>query len=180
MKKVTVHNKQFVLMKEEREIVAAIKKTADKINHDLRDSHPLFVSILNGAFMFTAELMKHIDIPDAEISFVKLSSYSAMQSTGKVSSLIGLNQSIKGRNVVILEDMVDSGLSMHYLVEQLQKEGAESISISALFVKPDAMKYPVDIKYPVMELGLDFVVGYGLDYDGHGRQYPDLYILDKQ
>ncbi len=179
MKRVTLQDKSFKRVLSGRKIARAIRKTAKVVSCDMCDAHPLFISILNGAFIFTAELMKNIEIPDAEICFVKLSSYNDTTSSGSVTEVIGLNRDIAGRNIVIVEDMVDSGLSMHHLVERLKELSPASIKIVALFVKPHALRYPVTIDYPVMELENDFVVGYGLDYNELGRQLPDLYQLER-
>ena len=143
---------------------------------DLADKNPLFLSVLNGSFMFTADLLKHITIP-CEISFVKLASYQGVTSTGVIKEVIGLNQDIAGRTVVIVEDIVDTGLTMQRLLETLGTRNPESIHIASLLVKPEKLKVDLNIEYVAMEIPNDFIVGYGLDYDGFGRNYPDIYTV---
>ena len=149
---------------------------ADAINHDLEGKEPLFLSVLNGAFMFTADLMKRITIP-CEVSFIKLSSYEGTSSTGQVRQLMGLNQCIKGRTVVIVEDIVDTGLTMQKLLELLQAQEPAEVHIATLLLKPDKLKVPLHIEYAAMQIPNDFIVGYGLDYDGFGRNYKDIYTV---
>ena len=126
--------------------------------------------------MFTADLLKHITIP-CEISFVKLASYQGVTSTGVIKEVIGLNEDIAGRTVVIVEDIVDTGLTMQRLLEALGTRNPESIHIASLLVKPEKLKVDLNIEYVAMEIPNDFIVGYGLDYDGFGRNYPDIYTV---
>lgn len=144
--------------------------------NDLKDEKPLFVSVLNGSFMFTADLMKYLDMP-CEVSFVKLASYEGTSSTGKVKELVGLNDDITGRTVVIVEDIVDTGLTMQRLVETLKARNPKEVRIATLLVKPDKLQVPLDIQYVAMNIPNDFIVGYGLDYDGLGRNYRDIYTV---
>lgn len=144
--------------------------------NDLKDEKPLFVSVLNGSFMFTADLMKYLDMP-CEVSFVKLASYEGTSSTGKVKELVGLNDDITGRTVVIVEDIVDTGLTMQRLVETLKARNPKEVRIATLLVKPDKLQVPLDIHYVAMNIPNDFIVGYGLDYDGLGRNYRDIYTV---
>ena len=139
-------------------------------------TNPLFISVLNGSFMFTADLMKHLTMP-CEVSFVKLASYEGTSSTGKVKELVGLGDDITGRTVVIVEDIVDTGLTMKQLVETLRARGPKDIKIATLLVKPDKLKVELDINYVAMNIPNDFIVGYGLDYDGLGRNYRDIYTV---
>lgn len=178
MERITLHDKTFKLLASHSELCKAIEVCAEKISADFHTKEPLFISVLNGSFMFTAELMKRIDVPKCEVCFVKVSSYQDMESTGTISHVIGLNRSIEGREVVIVEDMVDSGCSMYNLVNKFKSEGAKSVKIASMFYKPNALKYPVVVDYPGMALENDFVVGFGLDYNEYGRQLPDLYVLD--
>lgn len=176
MSTIKVKEKQFAISISEAEILTAVQRVADTINHDLEGKEPLFLSVLNGAFMFTADLMKRITIP-CEVSFIKLSSYEGTSSTGQVRQLMGLNQCIKGRTVVIVEDIVDTGLTMQKLLELLQAQEPAEVHIATLLLKPDKLKVPLHIEYAAMQIPNDFIVGYGLDYDGFGRNYKDIYTV---
>lgn len=176
MSTIKVKEKPFVISIPEAEILTAVQRVADAINHDLEGKEPLFLSVLNGAFMFTADLMKRITIP-CEVSFIKLSSYEGTSSTGQVRQLMGLNQCIKGRTVVIVEDIVDTGLTMQKLLELLQAQEPAEVHIATLLLKPDKLKVPLHIEYAAMQIPNDFIVGYGLDYDGFGRNYKDIYTV---
>ena len=179
MRTIKLHDKEFILTIEGSIIEQEISKVASRISVDLKNERPLFLSVLNGAFMFTGELLKQIDILDAEVSFIKIGSYSGTDSTGKVREIMGLNCDITGRCVVIVEDMVDTGRSMSYLITKLKELGAARVVVCTLFYKPEALLTQVSIDYHVLILENDFVVGYGLDYDGLGRLLPDLYTLKK-
>ena len=176
MSTIKVKEKQFAISIPEAEILTAVQRVADAINHDLEGKEPLFLSVLNGAFMFTADLMKRITIP-CEVSFIKLSSYEGTSSTGQVRQLMGLNQCIKGRTVVIVEDIVDTGLTMQKLLQPLQAQEPAEVHIATLLLKPDKLKVPLHIEYAAMQIPNDFIVGYGLDYDGFGRYYKDIYTV---
>lgn len=160
----------------EAEIQQRVKAVAEKINKDLADKNPLFLAVLNGSFIFAADLMRNITIP-CEISFVKLASYQGTTSTGKIKEVIGLNEDLAGRTVVIVEDIVDTGLTMKQMIESLGTRNPESIYICSLLVKPDKLKVPLNIEYVAMEIPNDFIVGYGLDYDQQGRQLRDIYTI---
>lgn len=134
------------------------------------------ICILNGSFMFSSDLMKLIDFP-CEISFVKLSSYDGMGSTGKVKHLIGLNEEIEGRTVVLLEDIVDTGVTIENLMKQLESQKPKDVRVATLLFKPEACKKDVKLDYVGMEIPNEFIVGYGLDYDGYGRNLPDIYTV---
>ena len=178
MKNIILHQTEFRFFIKAADIDNAISRIATQMNQDLKGEKPLFLPILNGAFMFASDLMKQITIPDSEISFLKVSSYVGTQSAGKVKELIGLQEDITDRTLVILEDMIDSGNSMQHLLEYLKQKKPREIKVATLFYKPQAIKHPVPIHYFGIELGNDFVVGRGLDYDGLGRNLPDLYILN--
>lgn len=175
-KTIKVKEKTFSISIPEEEILTAVGRVADAINRDLAGKEPLFLSVLNGAFMFTADLMKRITIP-CEISFIKLSSYQGTSSTGEVRQLMGLNQSIEGRTVVIVEDIVDTGLTMQKLLELLEAQHPADVHIATLLLKPDKLQVPLNIEYAAMQIPNDFIVGYGLDYDGYGRNYKDIYTV---
>ena len=178
MKTITLKDKTFGISIPEDELLTAIEKVAEKMRKDLEGKNPIFLVVLNGAFMFAADLMKRVEIP-AQMSFIKLSSYNGTNSTGSVNEIIGLNEDVKGRTVVIVEDIVDSGLTMSKMVEILKNKGVSELKIATLFFKPDALKYPLNLDYVVMPIPNDFIVGYGLDYDGYGRNLRDIYTLIK-
>lgn len=177
MKKVKIKEKSFVVMMPESEILSKIDVVAERLNEEYRDKNPLFLAVLNGSFMFASDLMKRIEVP-CEISFVKLSSYQGTMTTGKVKEVIGINEDLTGRHVVIVEDIVESGLTMKQMIESLGTRNPASIEICSLFVKPHKLQVPLDIKYGVMEIGDAFILGYGLDYDQQGRNLRDLYVIE--
>lgn len=177
MKQVKIHDKEFKLYIPYEKIRSVVEKLAEKMNMELADKKPLFICILNGSFMFATELFKRIDAPGAEITFVKLASYAGDQSTGEVKELIGLNENIEGRTVVVLEDIVDSGITIEKIINQLSQLGPEKVIITSLLLKPDALKRYVKLDYVGMEIPNDFIVGYGLDYNGLGRNLLDIYTV---
>lgn len=175
---VILHNKKFQKYISEKEILEKIDSLANKINIDFKEKNPIFLSILNGAFMFTSDLMKKISIP-CEISFVKISSYQQTKSTGKVSELIGLNKSLKDRHVLIIEDIIDTGTSMNSLIPIIDNQQPKSIELITLLHKPEALKFELPIKYIAFNIPNKFVIGYGLDFDEQGRNLPDIYQLSE-
>jgi hypoxanthine phosphoribosyltransferase len=177
MKQVKIHDKNFQLFIPNEKIRATVEKMAERMNNDLAGKNPLFLCILNGSFMFAAELFKRIDLVETEISFVKLASYNGDKTTGEIKQLIGLNEKIEGRTVVVLEDIVDSGLTIENIQEQLNQLNPREVLIATLLLKPDALKKQVQLDYIGMEIPNDFIVGYGLDYDGHGRNLIDIYSV---
>ena len=176
MEIIRIKDEQFKTFITEEQILKEVARVGEEINRDLADANPLFVSVLNGSFMFTADLMKHVSVP-CEISFVKLASYAGTSSTGKVKELVGLNDDITGRTIVIVEDIIDTGLTMERLIETLKARNPKEIRIATLLVKPDKLKVDLDINYIAMSIPNDFIVGYGLDYDGLGRNYRDIYTV---
>ncbi|MBC8487799.1 MAG: hypoxanthine phosphoribosyltransferase [Bacteroidetes bacterium] len=176
MKTIRVHDKEFSIFIENKKIVDAVTKVAGQINSDLKSKNPLFLVILNGAFMFAADLLKKINIP-CEISFVKLSSYTGTKTTSTVRELIGLDEVLRGRTVVIVEDIIDTGITMGVTIEKLKKLEATDVRIVTLLFKPDAFRMNYEIDYVGMKIPNDFIVGYGLDYNGHGRNYADIYKI---
>ncbi len=176
MKTIQIKDKKFALSIDEQSILKEVTRVANEINHDLKDENPVFVSVLNGSFMFTSDLMKQITIP-SKVTFVKLASYEGVASTGVIKEVVGLSEDIQGRTVVIVEDIVDTGLTMQRLIETLGTRNPKAIHIATLLVKPDKLQVELDIKYCAMQIPNDFIVGYGLDYDGYGRNYPDIYTL---
>ena len=173
---VKIKDKEFELFLKQEQIEEAIDKVASQISKDLADKDPLFLCILNGSFMFASELMKRVNIP-SELSFVKMSSYQGTRSSGKLKELIGMQEDIKDRTVVIVEDIVDTGYTMEMILEQLSCDQPKEIKIATLLLKPDALKVDIKVDYVAMEIPSDFIVGYGLDYDGYGRNYPNIYKL---
>ncbi|MDP2237404.1 MAG: hypoxanthine phosphoribosyltransferase [Bacteroidales bacterium] len=176
MSRIKVHDKEFEIYIPQDQIERAIKKVADNINRDFAGKNPLFLIVLNGAFMFAAELFKNVEI-ECEISFVKLSSYSGTSSTSVVRELIGLDHSIAGRNVVLVEDIIDSGLTMLFTIEKLKKLQANDVKIATMLFKPKAFQYSFPIDYVGLEIPNDFIIGYGLDYNEHARNLPDIYKI---
>ena len=176
MESIQIKDKKFAISITEEQILKEVDRVAAEINRDLKDKNPLFLSVLNGSFMFTADLMKRITIP-CEISFVKLASYQGISSTGKITEVIGVNEDISGRCVVIVEDIVDTGLTMQRLLETLGTRNPKEIHIASLLVKPEKLQVPLNIKYAAMNIPNDFIVGYGLDYDSLGRNYKDIYTV---
>ena len=176
MNTIQIKDKKFSLTIPESEILAAVRKVADAINHDIADKNPLFICVLNGAFMFASDLMKNVNIP-CEITFIKLSSYEGLYTTGAVKEIIGLNESVVGRNVVVVEDIVDTGITMERILSSLRAKGANEIRVATFLQKPDALQRDIQIDYIAMKIPNDFIVGYGLDYDGYGRNLKDIYTL---
>lgn len=176
MSTVKIKDKTFKTFIPESEIKERIKELAARINKDMADKNPLFLAVLNGAFIFAADLMREITIP-SEISFVKLASYQGLMSTGKVHEVIGINEDLTGRHVIIVEDIVDTGCTMKQMIATLGTRNPASIDICTLFVKPDKLKEPLDIKYSAFSIPNEFILGYGLDYDQQGRNLKEIYTL---
>nr|WKN34734.1 hypoxanthine phosphoribosyltransferase [Tunicatimonas sp. TK19036] len=162
----------------EDQIQQQLKKLAEAIDRDYAGKDPVFIAILNGAFMFMADLVRHVTIP-SEVTFVKVKSYEKLQSTGEHRKFIGLEVPIQDRHVIIVEDIVDSGNTIRFLLQQLTEENPKSISIATLLFKPDALKHPIELPYVGFRIPNDFVVGYGLDYDGFGRNLCSIYKIAK-
>lgn len=176
MKEVRIHDKNFRIMVSSQKIQKGISEVAKKINLELKGKTPLFICVLNGAFIFASDLLKKINIK-CEISFVKLASYHGTTSSGEVKTLIGLDENVKNRTVVILEDIVDTGLTLETIVKQLRVFEPKEIKIATLLLKPDAYKKNIPIDYAALEVPNNFLVGFGLDYDGLGRNLEDIYVL---
>ena len=173
---VKIKDKTFKTSIPEAEILKRVKAVAERINTDMADKDPLLLAMLNGSFVFAADLMREITVP-CEISFVKMASYEGTSSTGKVKQLLGLNQDIKGRTVVIVEDIIESGLTMQTLLATLREKEPADIQICTLLLKPECLEVPLDIKYVAIEIPNDFILGYGLDYDQQGRNLRDIYTV---
>lgn len=175
-KTIKVKDKAFSVSISERAIKRQIKRVAEEINRDYAGREPVFLAVLNGSFIFAADLLREIDLP-CEISFVKLASYEGTSSMGSIREVIGLNIDITDRPVIIVEDIVDTGLTMAHMLETLQKQNPASIDICTLLLKPSKLQVKLDIRYICKEIPDDFVVGFGLDYDGFGRNTKDIYTI---
>jgi hypoxanthine phosphoribosyltransferase len=179
MKRIKLWDKEFEISIPFEQIQEAIKRMATQMRTDLEDKSVLFVCILNGSFMFAADLMKELELPDAEISFLKLASYSGTDSTGQIKELIGFNENIQDRTVVVLEDIVDTGNTIADVMAKIKDRGVKEVKIATLLFKPDAIKALIHLDYIGIEIPNDFIVGYGLDYDRRGRNLKDIYTLVK-
>ena len=174
---IRVSDKDFAPFIPQEKIETEIRRIANEIKRDMADKEPLFLVMLNGAFMFAAELFKNLDMA-CEMAFVKYKTYEGTHSTGKANALLGLDaQQIKGRNIVIVEDIVDSGFTMNELLKDLNTNGAKSIRIATMMFKPNAFKFNYKIDYIGMNIGNDFIVGYGLDYNEYGRNLKEIYKI---
>ena len=174
---IKLHDKKFKIMIPAEKIDEAVSAVAQRINEDYGDKEtPLFVGVLNGSFMFMSDLIKKIEFNN-ELSFVKLASYEGTCSTGCVKNLIGLNNSIEGRHVIIVEDIVDTGRSIAHMYADLMRRNPASVEVCTLFFKPNSYREPLPIRYRALEIGNEFIVGYGLDYDQLGRNLKDIYVV---
>ena len=174
---ITVHDRNFDLYMTEEEIQKEVVRIGREISRDLGDKNPLFCPVLTGSFMFMSDLARALDF-DAETYFVKYSSYSGMSSTGKVKTVLPFPEKCRGRHVVIVEDIVDSGISMETMLEELQKLEPAKIYIASFLFKPAAFKKNFKIDYIGRSIPNDFIIGYGLDYDDYGRFYKDIYVVN--
>jgi len=176
MARIKLIDKVFETSITETQIQEHVKAVADRINKDMANKNPLLLAVLNGSFMFAADLMRMLTIP-CEISFVKLASYQGTTSTGKIKEVIGINEDLAGRTVIIVEDIVESGLTIKRMIESLGTRSPKSIHICTLLVKPDRLTVPLDVEYAAFEIPNDFIVGYGLDYNQQGRNLRDIYTV---
>lgn len=173
---VKIKDKTFKTSIPEEEIQARVKAVAQQISKDMEGKTPLLLGVLNGSFVFAADLMREMTIP-CEISFVKLASYQGTTSTGKIKEVLGINENLAGRTVIIVEDIVESGQTMKQMIESLGTRNPASIHICTLFFKPDKLKEELSLDYVAFTIPDDFIVGYGLDYDGLGRELKDVYTI---
>ena len=176
MDTVKIKDKSFRVSIPEAEIKQRVKALAEQMSKDLEGKNPIYLAVLNGAFIFAADLMREMTIP-CEISFVKLASYQGTTSTGKVKEVFGINEDLSGRTVVIVEDIVESGQTMKQMIESLGTRNTESVRICTLFFKPEKLKEDLNLDYVAFRIPDDFIVGYGLDYDGLGRELKDVYTI---
>src|SRR5665213_1286081 len=165
MSSIRLGDKTFIEYIPEIKIRESVKRLADRINRDFQGQRPIFLVVLNGAFVFASDLVRGIST-ECDVSFVKLASYEGTASTGKVKELVGLNENLEERNVIVVEDIIDSGNTIEHILHQLNKMNAASISVASLLLKPDVFKKDFSIQYIGMEIPNDFIVGYGLDYNG--------------
>ena len=178
MSSIVVHNKTFIPYLSEQKILEKVNMLAVQLSEEYKDKRPLFISILNGSFMFSSDLFKRLTI-DAEICFIKLASYKGTKSSGQVITAIGLDTDIAGRNIVILEDIIDTGKTMNQFLPQVYNQQPLSLKIAVLLHKPEASVFPLQIDYTCFTIPNKFVLGYGLDFDGLGRNLPELYQLQE-
>ena len=176
MNSVTVNNRQFNLYLKHDEIISSIEKLAAKMNEDLKGKNPLFIVVLNGAFVFASELITRFD-GDCDVTFVRLASYEGTESSNTVREIMGLSMDVKNRTIVIVEDIIDSGLTILMAKDKLKAAGAKDVLIATLLYKPKAFKHNYYIHYVGIEIPNDFIIGFGLDYDGKGRNLRDIYKI---
>jgi hypoxanthine phosphoribosyltransferase len=176
MSSIQLHDKHFRPFITSEKIAEVIGKVAQKIQNDYHDKKPLFIGVLNGSFLFAADLVRHFE-GNCEVSFIKLASYEGTSSTGTIQELIGFNENLEGRNLIVIEDIVDTGNTLERIYQDLEKRNPKSIAIATLLFKPNAYKKSFPINYVAMEVGNEFLVGYGLDYDGLGRNLKDIYVV---
>ena len=176
MDTVKIKDKSFRVSIPEAEIKTRVKALAEQMSKDLEGKNPIFLGVLNGSFIFAADLMREMTVP-CEISFVKLASYQGTTSTGKVQEVLGINENLSGRTVVIVEDIVESGQTMKQMIESLGTRNPESVRICTLFFKPEKLKEDLNLDYVAFSIPDDFILGYGLDYDGLGRELKDVYSI---
>ena len=176
MKTVTIKDKTFGISIPEEVIKQKVKALAERINHDMAGKNPLLLAVLNGSFVFAADLMRELTIP-CEISFVKLASYQGTTSTGKVKEVIGINENLAGRTVIIVEDIVETGLTIQQMLDSLGTRNPESVHVCTLLLKPEKLQVDINVEYVAISIPNDFILGYGLDYDQQGRNLRDIYTL---
>jgi len=175
MANIKIFDKEFRLYIPETKIFSAEEKIAKEINIKFKEKNPLFISILNGSFMFATEVFKRITLNDAEISFVKLSSYDGTSSKGIVKNIIGLKENIEGRHVIILEDIIETGITIKKSLDLLKLKNPASIYVATLLLKPDKLKVPIKIDNAGFKISDNFIVGHGLDYNQRGRNFTNIY-----
>ena len=176
MSEIWVKDKKFSLFLTESEILKGIENVAENIKRDLKEKDPLFICVLNGAFMFASDLIKQLDFP-CELSFIRLKSYEGTKTGGKVKEIYGLIEDINNRHVVILEDIIDTGYTIYSLTDKLSKKKPASLQVATLLFKPDALQLAIKPDYVAIHIPNDFIVGYGLDYEGHGRNLRSIYKI---
>ena len=172
---ISIHNKEFRPYLSAAQLDEAVTKLGARLSTDYIGRRPLFVVVLTGGFMFASDLLKRF-IGECEIVFIRVASYEGTASSGVVQEVLGLREEVQGRDLIVIEDIVDTGTTMHYLLPTLLAKGPASVEIATLFFKPESLRHQLDLRYVALEIPNDFVVGYGLDYDGLGRNLPDVYV----
>lgn len=175
MSVITVHQRQFEPFIFSENVAKRVKEIATEISAEYEGKNPLFLAVLNGAFIFAADLLREISL-QSEISFVKIASYEGTASTGSIKQLIGFTESLSGRHVVVLEDIIDTGLSMQHILQQVKQANPASVKVATLLLKPKSLQVVIPIDYVGFEIESRFVLGYGMDYDGLGRNLPHIYV----
>ena len=178
MQEVTILDKNFEVMISRKQIENRVKEIASQLNAEYKNKNPVFIGVLNGAFLFMADLFRNIETP-CEVSFIRVSSYSGTTSTGTMKQVVGLSGNLKGRHIILIEDIVDTGATLTFLMKELSQHQPASVKLVTLLFKPAALQKPVKVDYCGFEIDPEFVVGYGLDYDGYGRNLQDIYVLKK-
>ena len=173
---ITVRDRHFRISIPDEQIAQRVNAVAATISKDLEGEKPLFLAVLNGSFVFAADLLRGMTVP-CEISFVKLASYQGTMSTGNVKEVLGINEDLSGRHVIIVEDIVETGTTMKRMIESLGTRNPASVEICTLLFKPERLKEELDIRYVAFEIPNDFIIGYGLDYDQQARGLRDIYVL---
>lgn len=173
---IQVKDLNFALYLTREAIQARVEAIGAAINEAYQHKNPIMLAILNGSFVFAADLVRQLHIP-CELSFIKIASYEGTKSSDELNTLIGINQSLEGRHVIIIEDIIDSGKTMHHLLQDLNARQTASVAIATLLLKPECLIYPIAPTYTCFSIPPAFVVGYGLDYDGQGRNLPQIYSL---
>ena len=176
--KITLNDKVFRVMIPAKQIDAAVDRVAASLNERYAGRTPIFLGVLSGSFLFLSDLVRKTTF-DSQISFVKISSYQGTESTGEVKQQLGVDFDIEGRDIIIVEDIIETGHSMNYLLDYLRSKNPASISICTLFFKPDKFLYEYDVDYVALSIGNEFIVGYGLDYNQLGRNLKDIYVIDE-
>lgn len=180
MKQVTYKGLTFVPYLENEKIQARIKELGKQITADCQGQRPLFLCVLTGAFPFASDLFRSVDLPDAEIAFIRLKSYEGTSSTGVVKQVMGLDEDIEGRTVIVIEDIVDTGRTISNLIKDLQTKNPSDVKIATLLFKPESLKVDLKPDYVGFDIPSDFIIGYGLDLDGLARNLPDIWVLSQQ
>jgi hypoxanthine phosphoribosyltransferase len=176
--RIKLKDKTFRVLISAEEIDKAVTRVAEQLNERYEGRTPIFLGVLNGSFLFLADLVRKVNFEN-QVAFVKISSYVGTESTGRVTQQLGIDFDIEGRDIVIVEDIVETGHSMTYLLDYLKSKNPASISICTLFFKPEKFLYDYDIDYTALSIGNEFIVGYGLDYDQLGRNLEDIYVIDE-
>lgn len=174
--RVTLKDKTFRPFYTPEQIAARVAELGARISADYAGKELLLIPVLNGSFIFAADLVRHITVP-CRVSFIKIASYEAASSKGEVEELLGLTEDLRGRHVLLIEDVVDTGLTMHEVIRTIREQSPASVQVATFFAKPASIQKPVPMDYVGFEIGPEFIVGYGLDYDGYGRELPGVWVL---